>query len=108
MATIRDKLGQHQGRAEDSRTFTPEHDSRSVPARRLACDGNCAGGGEVQREQTTRPQSWPSAKAAHCVFDYDDKTIPELERTITQASAGEQDRHALAALFKRDNVFYLV
>jgi integrase/recombinase XerD len=30
---------QHQGRARDSRAFTPEHDSRSVPTHRSACDG---------------------------------------------------------------------
>jgi site-specific recombinase XerD len=31
-------------------------------------------------------RSWPSAKAAQYVFEYDDKTISELERTIAQAS----------------------
>jgi hypothetical protein len=36
--------------------------------------------------------SWPSAKAAQYVFDYDDKTISELERTIAQASAIEPPR----------------
>src|SRR5437667_570282 len=39
---------QHQGRARDSRAFTSEHDSRSVFARRSACNGHCVGGGEVQ------------------------------------------------------------
>ena len=37
-------------------------------------------------EQATKQHSWPSAKAAQYVFDYDDKTISELERTIAQAS----------------------
>jgi hypothetical protein len=31
-------------------------------------------------------RSSPSAKAAQYVFEYDDKTISELERTIAQAS----------------------
>ncbi len=34
-------------------------------------------------------RSWPSAKAAQYVFDYDDKTISELERAIAQASGVE-------------------
>ena len=38
-------------------------------------------------EQATKQHSWPSAKAAQYVFDYDDKTISELERTIAQTSA---------------------
>jgi integrase/recombinase XerD len=33
--------------------------------------------------------SWPSAKAAQYVFEYDDKTISELERAIAQASGVE-------------------
>ena len=33
--------------------------------------------------------SWPSAKAAQYVFEYDDRTISELERTIAQASGVE-------------------
>ena len=36
--------------------------------------------------EPTKHHSWPSAKAAQYVFDYDDETISELERTIAQAS----------------------
>jgi hypothetical protein len=39
--------------------------------------------------------SWPSAKAAQYVFDYDDKTISELERTIAQVSAVRATRRRL-------------
>jgi len=38
-------------------------------------------------ERAKKHHSWPSAKAAHYAFDYDDETISELERTIAQASA---------------------
>jgi hypothetical protein len=38
-------------------------------------------------ELAKKQNSWPSAKAAQYVFDYDDKTISELERTIAQTSA---------------------
>ena len=37
-------------------------------------------------ERTPTQSSWPSAKAAHYAFDYDDETISELERTIAHAS----------------------
>jgi hypothetical protein len=37
-------------------------------------------------ERATMQRSWPSAKAAQYVFDYDDETISELERAIAQAS----------------------
>ncbi|MGO9346446.1 MAG: tyrosine-type recombinase/integrase, partial [Terriglobales bacterium] len=40
-------------------------------------------------EQATKQHSLPSAKAAQYVFDYDDKTISELERAIAQASGVE-------------------
>src|SRR5882724_5085163 len=40
-------------------------------------------------ERATTQHSWPSAKAAQYVFDYDDETISELERTIAQASGVE-------------------
>ena len=40
-------------------------------------------------ERATRQHSWPSAKGAQYVFDYDDETISELERTIAQASGVE-------------------
>jgi site-specific recombinase XerD len=40
-------------------------------------------------ERATKQHSWPSAKAAQYAFDYDDKTISELERTIAQASSVE-------------------
>jgi site-specific recombinase XerD len=40
-------------------------------------------------ERTPKQHSWPSAKAAQYVFDYDDKTISELEHAIAQASGVE-------------------
>ena len=40
-------------------------------------------------ERAKKQHSWPSAKAAQYVFDYDDKTISELERAIAQASGVE-------------------
>jgi integrase/recombinase XerD len=40
-------------------------------------------------ERAAKEQSWPSAKVAQYAFDYDDKTISELERTIAQASGVE-------------------
>ncbi|HWZ88301.1 MAG TPA: tyrosine-type recombinase/integrase [Polyangiaceae bacterium] len=42
-------------------------------------------------ERTAKQHSWPSAKAAQYVFDYDDETISELERAIAQASGVEPD-----------------
>jgi integrase/recombinase XerD len=40
-------------------------------------------------ERPARQHSRPAAKAAQYVFDYDDETISELERTIAQASGVE-------------------
>ena len=40
-------------------------------------------------ERASKQRSWPSAKPAQYAFDYDDETISELERTITQASGVE-------------------
>jgi integrase/recombinase XerD len=40
-------------------------------------------------ERTPKQQSWPSAKAAQYVFDYDDEMISELERAIGKASGIE-------------------
>jgi len=40
-------------------------------------------------ERTTKQHSWPSAKAARYVFDYDDETISELEQAIARASGIE-------------------
>jgi integrase len=39
--------------------------------------------------RANKHRSWPSAKAAQYVFEYDDKTISELERIIAQASGVE-------------------
>jgi hypothetical protein len=43
-------------------------------------------------ERTPKQHSWPSVKAAQYVFDYDDRTISELERAIAQASGVEPPR----------------
>ena len=40
-------------------------------------------------ERTPKQRSWHSAKAEQYVFDYDDKTISELERAIAQTSGVE-------------------
>jgi site-specific recombinase XerD len=42
-------------------------------------------------ERATRQHSWPSAKGARYVFDYDDETISELERAIARASGTKPD-----------------
>jgi len=41
---------------------------------------------KANTERARKHRSWPSAKAAKYVFEYDDETISELERTIAQAS----------------------
>ena len=43
-------------------------------------------------ERAKKQHSWPPVKAAQYVFEYDDETIAELERTIAQASAVEPPR----------------
>jgi integrase/recombinase XerD len=44
---------------------------------------------KANTRRAKKHRSWPSVKAAQYVFEYDDKTISELERTIAQASAIE-------------------
>jgi site-specific recombinase XerD len=44
---------------------------------------------KANTERARKHRSWPSAKAAQYVFEYDDETISELERTIAQASTIE-------------------